>query len=97
MDIQNIIQTLKAYNPQKVLLFGSYATGTAHGDSDIDIAIIKDTTLSYHDRLIEVRRLLRTTTPIDIFVFTQQEIRKSQDTNPFIHEIMTHGTVMYEQ
>lgn len=32
----------KHYNIQEVYLFGSYAKGTNHEDSDIDIAIITD-------------------------------------------------------
>jgi predicted nucleotidyltransferase len=37
-----IIERLKPLNPNKVILFGSYAYGTPKQDSDIDIFLIKD-------------------------------------------------------
>ena len=40
------------FKPQAVILFGSYATGTATEDSDIDILVIKKTDLPRHRRLI---------------------------------------------
>lgn len=42
--IREYIQLLKAdgFDIEKVLLYGSYAKGTPHHDSDIDICIISD-------------------------------------------------------
>ena len=95
MDIQTLVSALMPYQPKKVILFGSHAYGKPHEHSDMDVAIIKNTTQPYHNRLIEVRRLIRTTQPIDFFVFTEQEIMSKKDTNPLIDEIMTKGKVVY--
>jgi predicted nucleotidyltransferase len=38
-----IVECLKPLQPDKVILFGSYAHGTANEDSDIDLFLIKDT------------------------------------------------------
>ena len=95
--VDQIVEKLKKYEPEKIILFGSQADGTANKDSDYDIAIIKDTNKSYRERLIDVRSLVRMTTPIDFFVFTQSEIDKHKNSNPMIKEIMTRGKVMYEQ
>lgn len=97
MNIAQIIEKLKAYKPESIILFGSYAEGTASDHSDLDIAIIKDTSKPFQDRLIEVRRLVKTTTPIDFFVFTKDEIKKQKDSNPFIEEIVKKGKVIYGQ
>lgn len=97
MDVQDIITLLKThYQPEKIILFGSHAYGQPSPDSDLDIAIIKNTDRSYHDRLIDVRRIVRTTTPIDFFVFTEDEITTRRSVNPFIEEIMTKGKLVYE-
>lgn len=97
MDVQDIITLLKTqYQPEKIILFGSHAYGQVSPDSDVDIAIIKNTNKPYHDRLIDVRRLVRTTTPIDFFVFTENEIAREQARNPLIKEIMTKGKIVYE-
>ncbi|MDK9692876.1 MAG: nucleotidyltransferase domain-containing protein [Sulfurimonas sp.] len=37
-----IIERLKPLNPDKIILFGSYACGTANEQSDIDLFLIKD-------------------------------------------------------
>ncbi len=95
MDIQSIIATFLPYNPQRIILFGSRAHGNFHADSDWDIALVKDTDEPYHDRVIGARRLLRTTVPVDLFVFTQKELQEKMSTNPLIREIVTTGKVIY--
>lgn len=35
-----IIERLKPLNPDKIILFGSYAYGTPHEDSDIDLYVV---------------------------------------------------------
>jgi predicted nucleotidyltransferase len=37
-----IVQALRPFNPEKVILFGSFAYGSPQKDSDIDIFVIKD-------------------------------------------------------
>ena len=94
--IDQIIEGVKKYDPQKIILFGSHAYGVPGKDSDYDIAVIKNTNKPYRQRLIDIRKIVRTTTPIDFFVFNQDEIDKYINTNPMIHEIMTKGKVIYE-
>ena len=38
--IQEIISILSELNPYLILLFGSYAYGTPHEDSDIDLLVV---------------------------------------------------------
>ena len=40
--IPEIVSRLKVLNPDKIILFGSYAYGTPTEDSDIDLFILKD-------------------------------------------------------
>ncbi len=39
---QEIVQRLLPLNPEKIILFGSYAYGTPTDESDIDLFIVKD-------------------------------------------------------
>ena len=94
-QVSLIINQLKRYKPQKIILFGSYAYGKPTKESDIDIALIKETSKSFHNRLKEVRMLLRTTVPVDVFVFTPEEFEQKKDSNPLIKEIATHGKVIH--
>jgi predicted nucleotidyltransferase len=95
MSIQTIISSLKSFDPDKIILFGSHASGTANSSSDYDIAIIKDTDELYHDRVIAAHRLLRTTSPVDLFVFTPKEMNMYKNSNPFIANILATGKVIY--
>lgn len=97
MNTQELIKLIKPYRPEKILLFGSHAYGKPGKESDLDIAIIKDTKKPFHDRLIEVRKLLWTDTPVDVFVFTPKEFDRLSKENPFVREIKDKGKIVYEE
>ena len=44
--------------PERVILFGSYAEGTATDESDVDLLVVADTE-SWHELSVELRRALR--------------------------------------
>lgn len=93
--VQSIIDQLKPYKPEKIILFGSYAYGKAGENSDVDIAIIKKTNDPFIKRCKQVQMLLRTTTPVDAFVFTPEEFDRTKQSNPFVQEIAREGKVIY--
>ncbi len=93
--VQDIINQLKTFQADRIILFGSYATGNTHKDSDVDILIIKKTDKAFHDRQIEARLLLRTTTPVDLFVFTPEEFEIARKNNLLVKEAVETGTVVY--
>ena len=64
VDIQTlqkeIVERLKPLEPEKIILFGSYADGTATDDSDIDLFIVKDAQTDTPTSLtLKARRRLR--------------------------------------
>lgn len=93
--VEAIVNQLKQYNPDKIILFGSYAHGHPHEDSDVDLAVIKKTSDSFHERNVKARLLVRTTTPVDILVFTPEEFEARRKTSLFIKEIAEKGKVVY--
>lgn len=95
MTLDDLVASLKAYNPQKIILFGSRAAGNETSTSDYDIALIKNTDKPFHERVIEARRLLRTPVSVDLFVFTPQELEEKKTTNYLISEILSTGKVIY--
>jgi len=59
VKIHDIVNRIVAkFNPDKIILFGSYAAGTPNDDSDLDLLIIQDTDLPPHRRSFEIQKLL---------------------------------------
>ncbi len=97
--LQNILQRIVAgVQPEKIILFGSYAYGNPTPDSDMDLLIIMDTTERPAERILAISRLLRPRPfPMDILVRTPAEINKALEIgDSFIQEIITKGKVLYE-
>jgi predicted nucleotidyltransferase len=87
------------YNPEKIILFGSFANGNPDENSDLDLFIIKDTKLSRPERTVQVRKLLYgARIPIDLIVYTPKEIEESKENRfSFVHEVLKTGKTLYEQ
>jgi uncharacterized protein len=94
--IHKIVDNL---NPEKIILFGSYAYGSPTPDSDVDILVIIETNLPIKERSWQVSRLLLPRPfPIDILVKTPQEIIEAiESRNAFIQEIISKGVLLYER
>ena len=98
--IEQVVELLKArYEPNRIVLFGSWAYGEPSSDSDIDLLIIKHTTQPFHRRWAEVYQLAQPVVGgIDFspFVMTPEEITQRQRArDPFLEEILTRGEVLY--
>jgi len=77
------------FDCKQVFLFGSYAKGTHHEESDIDIAVIINEFENPMDIQLELMRLRR---KIDSRIEPHPFREKDFDiTNPVVHEILTHG------
>jgi predicted nucleotidyltransferase len=74
----------------RVILFGSYATGTAGAWSDIDIALVsKDFSGNgFYDRKKVNPALIKTDTRIEPHPFRPEDFT---DENPFVKEILRQG------
>jgi len=97
-EIENITsQLIEKYKPEKIILFGSSATGNASPDSDADFLIIKkDTPHRGRDRIIEVSRLIDRNIPADFLVYRPEEVQKRLAMgDPFLQMIFEEGKVLY--
>lgn len=94
-NVLTIINQLRSYQPERIILFGSYAYGQPQEDSDVDLLVIKKTTDHFHERQKKARLLLKSTIPVDIFVFTPEEFEEAKQSNPFIKEAVEMGKIVY--
>lgn len=86
-------------DPEKIILFGSYAYGNPTPDSDVDLLIILDTNKTRKERVIAVSLLLYPRLfPVDILVKTPQEIENElRQGNFFLQEVIKNGRILYER
>jgi predicted nucleotidyltransferase len=89
---------VKEINPEKIILFGSYAWGNPTEDSDVDLFIIQKSLQSRSDRQAELRRKLwGSGVPMDLLVYTPAEIEKRLEIDdPFISYILSKGKIIYQ-
>lgn len=100
MTINEITQRIVTkFQPEKIILFGSYAWGTPTADSDIDLFVIKNTDKSTREVARDIgSELWERTTPIDIIVYTPEKVEKWLKIGDFfINDIITKGKVLYER
>ncbi len=84
------------YNPEKIILFGSYSTQRSTEISDIDLLIIKKTNKRFVDRVVELIQLIRSKFgfeyPIEPLIYTPNEFRRAKKINSlFIRTVLSKG------
>jgi predicted nucleotidyltransferase len=71
---------VERFDPEKIILFGSYARGTGGQDSDVDLLVIMPLRGSKREQQIEIRRALRDfRIPKDIIVTTPEDFAWRKD------------------
>jgi predicted nucleotidyltransferase len=85
------------FNPEKVILFGSRASGTAQADSDVDLLVIMETNDPPIQRAIEVKRACRPRfVAMDVLVKTPEEVAsRLRQGSFFLRQILEQGRVLY--
>ena len=89
---------VRHYDPDKVIVFGSYARGDMHEGSDLDLLIIKETQERFTDRIGTVMRACDFETAVEPLVYTPAELdRMVHRGNDFILTALEEGKVVYEK
>ena len=88
----------KNFAPQRIILFGSYASGQPTPDSDLDLLIVQQSDLPRYKRSAPYRRALCGLFPAkDIVVWTPAEIDEWRAVpHAFITTILATGRILYE-
>lgn len=94
-------------HPEKIILFGSYASGKEDDDSDIDLLVVTDDNfypssyrekMDYYLNVSKNLRELRKEYPVDLIVHTRPMHEKFiQMDSSFARDILNNGIVLYEK
>ncbi|MCL0033780.1 nucleotidyltransferase domain-containing protein [Thermodesulfovibrionales bacterium] len=88
----------KRFNPERIILFGSHASGDATPDSDVDILVVMDFKSRPHQQSFEIRRAIKRSFPLDLLVRRPADIDYRLKLGDFfIKEIVREGKVLYEK
>ena len=97
-EIQQIASMIgHAVHPSQVLLFGSYAEGTATEDSDLDLLVIMESGEPRYKRSALIRGLFwPPKTSMDILVYTPEEVEQWNGLpNHILTNVFKTGKVLY--
>jgi len=80
-SLEEIVSNLKLILDARVVeafIFGSFATGQFHKDSDLDLLLVVDTNREFLDRFLDFRDILDIAPRVDLLVYTPEEWKKIQ-------------------
>ena len=85
------------FQPEKIILFGSYAYGTPREDSDVDLLVIMPCQNEF-DQAFKIRCTVPTRFPMDLLVCKPRHVAwRLKERESFLTEIVTKGRVLYEK
>ena|SRR5207248_128368 len=96
--IQRVVkQIAKRFQPDKIMLFGSYARGCARAESDVDLLVVMRARNEI-DQSLRIENYLDASFGIDVVVRTPQNLRwRLKEGDWFLREAVAQGKLLYEK
>jgi predicted nucleotidyltransferase len=96
--IQKLVREIaEKFHPDKIILFGSYAYGKPHRDSDVDLLVV----MPAWNEISKASRIacaVDRSFPLDILVRTPENLRwRMEEGDWFLREAVGKGLVLYEK
>ena len=97
-EIRRLADTIvREYRPDKVVLFGSHADGTAGEDSDVDLLVVMPFRGNRVRKAAEILGKLGTRAAVDVVVRTPADVERRIALNDFMLKgILERGKVLHE-
>jgi len=83
----------REFQPERIILFGSHASGTASRHSDVDLLVVMPYRGSATEQVVRIRGLAEAPFPMDLLVRKPSEMRRRDS---FTRTVLNEGRVMYE-
>jgi len=89
---------VQEFDPERIILFGSYASNTATEDSDIDLLIILPFEGKPYTKSLEILNRVNPSFPVDLLARRLDDTeRRYAQCDPLIREALDQGVVLYER
>jgi predicted nucleotidyltransferase len=86
----------KQFQPRKIILFGSYAYGKPHAESDVDLLVVMPAS-DVVNMAIRISLAFERPFSFDLIVRTPDQMERGvKDSDWFLREIVEKGKVLYE-
>jgi len=86
------------FQPERVILFGSYAEGRPTEDSDVDLLVVMDHQGRDVEQAFEIRRSIKRSFPLDLVVRTPATVhRRLAQNDTFLSTVYSKGQTLYER
>jgi len=97
-DIRALARRIaESFHPERIILFGSYASGQPTPDSDVDLLVVMSHEGKPWRKATEIRGSTRPWFPLDLLVRSPQELRARIAMGDFfLREIVESGQVLHE-
>ncbi len=93
-----IHQITDRFQPDPIILFGSYAYGEPDRDSDVDLLLVMNYKGSAREQAVKVIQALDYHFPLDLLVRSREQISKRIDQGDFfLREVLEKGQVLYDK
>ena len=87
----------REFQPERIILFGSYAYGTPDDDSDVDLLVILPFAGKPTRKALEILNKMNPGISLDLLVRTPEHVKERLDNRDwFIYEIIEKGLTLYE-
>jgi predicted nucleotidyltransferase len=96
--IEQIVQQIVTqFQPEKIILFGSYASGQPRPESDVDLLVIMETSLKEAEQAVRICQAIEYHFGLDLIVRTPAALaRRLALGDSFLKEIVRTGKILYE-
>src|SRR6266849_5893448 len=96
--IRKLVQEIaEKFHPEKIILFGSYAYGQPHLDSDVDLLVVMPA-WNEISKACRISCAVDRAFPLDILVRTPENLRwRLEEGDWFLREAVGKGKVLYEK
>lgn len=97
--IDNVVSEIaNVFNPEKIILFGSYALGNPRPESDVDLLVVMEGEGGGRRQSLTIRQHLGVLFGLDLIVHSKEELEERiRKGDWFLREVTDQGKVVYER